>query len=82
MLIVGSAGLSTSQVTPLTTLEPVSEELPERAGKRDCNFYLMTGKCKFGGTCRFNHPKNRQAAAETAGIVSLEFNALGLPRRE
>ncbi|XP_025815026.1 zinc finger CCCH domain-containing protein 8-like isoform X5 [Panicum hallii] len=30
--------------------------LPIRPGEVDCSFYMKTGSCKYGSTCRFNHP--------------------------
>ncbi|CAL4948721.1 unnamed protein product [Urochloa decumbens] len=30
--------------------------LPVRPGEVDCSFYMKTGSCKYGSTCRFNHP--------------------------
>jgi hypothetical protein len=71
-----------STVTSTVLPAAAAEEYPERAGERDCTFYLKTGKCKFGATCRYNHPRDRQGAAERAGIVSEELNNLGLPIRE
>ncbi|CAO2833021.1 unnamed protein product [Amaranthus hypochondriacus] len=32
---------------------------PLRPYAIDCNFYLRTGSCKFGKSCRFNHPIER-----------------------
>ncbi|XP_057541170.1 zinc finger CCCH domain-containing protein 67-like isoform X2 [Amaranthus tricolor] len=32
---------------------------PWRPYAVDCNFYLRTGSCKFGKSCRFNHPIER-----------------------
>lgn len=29
---------------------------PLRPGAEDCSFYMKTGSCKFGSTCKFNHP--------------------------
>lgn len=29
---------------------------PVRPGAEDCAFYMKTGSCKFGSTCKFNHP--------------------------
>ncbi|CAA7056464.1 unnamed protein product [Microthlaspi erraticum] len=29
---------------------------PIRPGAEDCSFYMKTGSCKFGSTCKFNHP--------------------------
>lgn len=33
---------------------------PERPGEPDCVYYMRTGLCGFGMTCRFNHPPNRK----------------------
>ncbi|XP_072981539.1 zinc finger CCCH domain-containing protein 8 [Typha angustifolia] len=33
-----------------------SKGLPVRPGETDCPFYLKTGSCKYGATCRYNHP--------------------------
>ena len=29
---------------------------PRRPGAQDCEFYVKTGRCKFGVACHFNHP--------------------------
>ncbi|KAJ4907220.1 Zinc finger CCCH domain-containing protein 26 [Raphanus sativus] len=29
---------------------------PDRPGERDCQFFLRTGQCGYGNSCRFNHP--------------------------
>ncbi|PWA35167.1 Zinc finger, CCCH-type [Artemisia annua] len=29
---------------------------PDRPGEPDCIFYLRTGMCGYGDSCRFNHP--------------------------
>ncbi|MQL98850.1 hypothetical protein Taro_031562, partial [Colocasia esculenta] len=36
---------------------------PERPGEPDCAYYIRTGLCRFGMTCRFNHPPNRKLVA-------------------
>ncbi|KMZ70677.1 hypothetical protein ZOSMA_196G00260 [Zostera marina] len=46
-------------------LSPLNECLPERPGEPDCLYFMRTQKCKFGNTCRFNHPKDN-FNAETA----------------
>ncbi|KAI0492618.1 hypothetical protein KFK09_026894 [Dendrobium nobile] len=33
-----------------------SKGLPIRPGESDCPFYLKTGSCKYGATCRYSHP--------------------------
>lgn len=37
-----------------------SGPFPERPREPDCTYYLRTGLCRFGITCRYNHPPNRQ----------------------
>nr|GMC52078.1 zinc finger CCCH domain-containing protein ZFN-like isoform X1 [Ipomoea batatas] len=51
-------------------------EYPERVGQPECQYYLKTGTCKFGITCKFNHPREK---AGIAGRVAL--NVLGYPLR-
>ncbi|KAL4570333.1 hypothetical protein LXL04_025985 [Taraxacum kok-saghyz] len=30
---------------------------PERPGEPECQYYLKTGDCKFGPSCRYHHPR-------------------------
>ncbi|AQK96648.1 Zinc finger CCCH domain-containing protein 37 [Zea mays] len=30
---------------------------PQRPGQKDCAFYMSTGTCKYGETCKFDHPQ-------------------------
>lgn len=46
-----------------------SKGLPIRPGEVDCPFYVKTGSCKYGGTCRYNHPE-RNAAGTGAALVT------------
>ncbi|KAH9623613.1 hypothetical protein KSS87_008351 [Heliosperma pusillum] len=46
---------------------------PERPGEPECQYYLKTGSCKFGASCRFHHPPDRAAACF--------LGPLGLPLR-
>ncbi|CAK9215508.1 unnamed protein product [Sphagnum troendelagicum] len=41
-------------------------QFPERLGEPDCVYYMRTGLCGFGQTCRFNHPPNRKLATAIA----------------
>merc|ERR1712151_1283558 len=34
-------------------------ELPERPQLACCEFYMRTGHCAYGPTCRWHHPKER-----------------------
>ena len=33
-----------------------SKQYPIRPGEPDCAFFIKSGTCKFGETCKFNHP--------------------------
>lgn len=44
---------------------------PERSGEPDCTYYLRTGLCRFGISCRFNHPPDRN-------LVNIHFSKLSL----
>ncbi|KAM0879559.1 hypothetical protein ACQ4PT_034162 [Festuca glaucescens] len=39
---------------------------PERVGELDCSYYMRTGLCRFGITCKFNHPPNRKMVVAAA----------------
>lgn len=51
---------------------------PERPGVRDCSYYLRTGRCRFGMSCKFNHPVPREIQSLNQPInsntVSIEMN--------
>ncbi|KAH7289724.1 hypothetical protein KP509_30G016300 [Ceratopteris richardii] len=49
-------GGSFGPIKPATSFN--SKGLPMRPGETDCSFYMKTGSCKFGSSCRFNHPPN------------------------
>ncbi|CAH8389286.1 unnamed protein product [Eruca vesicaria subsp. sativa] len=36
--------------------EEQSSPYPDRPGERDCEFFLRTGQCGYGNSCRYNHP--------------------------
>ncbi|XP_057508987.1 zinc finger CCCH domain-containing protein 32-like [Actinidia eriantha] len=49
---------------------------PERPGQPDCQYYLKTGDCKFGSSCRYHHPPD-WVVSKTNCVLS----HLGLPLR-
>lgn len=49
---------------------------PERPGEPDCQYYLRTGDCKFGSSCRYHHPRDRIVPG-----TNFVLNPLGLPLR-
>ncbi|XP_047332187.1 zinc finger CCCH domain-containing protein 34-like [Impatiens glandulifera] len=32
------------------------QQFPERPGQQECQYYMKTGDCKFGSSCRYHHP--------------------------
>ncbi|KAL6545025.1 hypothetical protein OROHE_009932 [Orobanche hederae] len=46
-----------------------------REGEPDCSYYVRTGICRFGPTCRFNHPPNRKLLY-ALGLVEEEASIL------
>ena len=49
---------------------------PERPGQPDCQYYLKSGDCKFGSSCRYHHPPD-WVVSKTNCVLS----HLGLPLR-
>ncbi|OVA15017.1 zinc finger protein [Macleaya cordata] len=49
---------------------------PERPGQPECPYYMRTGDCKFGTTCRYHHPPE-WITPKTNCVLS----AMGLPLR-
>ncbi|XP_065046752.1 zinc finger CCCH domain-containing protein 43-like isoform X2 [Musa acuminata AAA Group] len=70
--------VSYSSISPICT-DPISmeekEEFPEKAGRKECKFFLMPGGCKFRNSCMFAHSQQKP---EVSGI---RLNFLGLPIR-
>eukprot|EP00898_Chlorokybus_atmophyticus_P008190 jgi/Chlat1/8372/Chrsp80S07802 len=52
--------------------------LPLRKGEPACAFYMKTGSCKFGATCKFDHPSpaDAVAAAMAAAAAAANFNGI------
>ncbi|GAA0141241.1 protein phosphatase [Lithospermum erythrorhizon] len=49
---------------------------PIRVGQRECQYYMKTGDCKFGSSCRYHHPPE-VLASKTNCLLSPK----GLPLR-
>ncbi|CAH8331849.1 unnamed protein product [Eruca vesicaria subsp. sativa] len=62
------------------TMETVS--YPERPGEPDCSYYIRTGLCRFGSTCRFNHPPDRELVIATARMRGEYPERIGQPECE
>ncbi|PIN07502.1 CCCH-type Zn-finger protein [Handroanthus impetiginosus] len=66
--ITSSAGPSSSSQK--------EHSFPERPGQAECQYYLRTGDCKFGATCKYHHPPDLRASR-----TSLVLSPVGLPLR-
>ncbi|KAK9671870.1 hypothetical protein RND81_12G060200 [Saponaria officinalis] len=49
---------------------------PQRPGQPECQYYLKTGECKFGSSCKYHHPAE-WVAPESSSALS----PMGLPLR-
>ncbi|XP_048441668.1 zinc finger CCCH domain-containing protein 32 isoform X2 [Pyrus x bretschneideri] len=64
-----------SSVGPSSS-NPSEQVFPERPGELECQYYLKTGDCKYGPSCRYHHPRDRTVP----GITCL-LSPIGLPLR-
>ncbi|XP_057453334.1 zinc finger CCCH domain-containing protein 37 isoform X2 [Lotus japonicus] len=79
-MLVGATG-DTQPVKPLISplLNNNSKGLPIRLGEVDCPFYMKTGSCKYGTTCRYSHPdKNVSPSIAALGSSVLASSATNL----
>lgn len=58
--------VSAKKLAPVA-LEHNSKGMPIRPGEVDCSFYIKTGSCMYGRTCRFNHPERHIQASVVPG---------------
>ncbi|GMY27675.1 zinc finger CCCH domain-containing protein 34 [Fagus crenata] len=52
------------------------ESFPERPGQQECPYYMRTGECKFGFSCRYHHPPELIAPK-----TNVMLSPYGLPLR-
>ena len=52
------------------------QTFPERPGQPECQYYLRTGDCKFGSSCRYHHPSEWDTPKTTCVL-----SPMGLPLR-
>ncbi|XVF80510.1 hypothetical protein PTKIN_Ptkin15bG0079300 [Pterospermum kingtungense] len=62
--------------TDLSSSNQKEQTFPERPGEPECQYYLRTGDCKFGSSCRYHHPRDR-VVPRANSILS----PMGLPLR-
>lgn len=49
---------------------------PERPEQPECQYFMKTGRCKFGSDCKYHHPKERLASSD-----AYDLGPYGLPLR-
>ena len=52
------------------------QSFPERPGQPECQYYMKTGNCKYGSSCRYHHPP--EVISPKADVI---LSPLGLPLR-
>lgn len=52
----GTYQLIPSSVGPSSSSQK-EHPFPERPGQPECQYYVKTGDCKFGSSCRYHHPR-------------------------
>ena len=68
-----SVPLAPSYQTSLSSNK--EQSFPQRPGEPDCQYFMRTGDCKFGASCRFHHP------LEAAPPKGVNLSNIGLPLR-
>ncbi|CAA3010038.1 zinc finger CCCH domain-containing 34 [Olea europaea subsp. europaea] len=71
-----SATVYTEVTGPYSGSSQLEHAFPGRPGQPECQYYLRTGKCKYGRTCKYHHPP--ELNAPTTNYV---LSPLGLPLR-
>ncbi|KAM7280297.1 hypothetical protein ACFE04_007431 [Oxalis oulophora] len=65
-----------SPAGPSSIITQKEPPFPERPGQPECQFYMKTGDCKFGVSCRYHHPSD-----PTAPKQNFLLSPIGLPLR-
>ncbi|XP_058080390.1 zinc finger CCCH domain-containing protein 66-like [Magnolia sinica] len=60
----------------LQLLSASVQHLPERPDQPECQYYMKTGSCKYGPSCKYHHPKEKNAP-----LAMGTLGPLGLPLR-
>ncbi|XP_076952486.1 zinc finger CCCH domain-containing protein 34-like [Bidens hawaiensis] len=77
----GGPAYAMTQLSPSAHSYPFTQSqnehtLPQRPGEPECQFYMNTGDCKFGASCRYHHPLEW-----TAPSPNFVLGPMGLPLR-
>lgn len=52
------------------------QSFPQRPDQPECQYFMRTGDCKFGSSCRYHHPLD--AVPPNTGVL---LSSIGLPLR-
>ncbi|ESQ41857.1 hypothetical protein EUTSA_v10013460mg [Eutrema salsugineum] len=81
------ASIGSSSVYGITPLSPSApayqsgpssmkeQSFPQRPGQPECQYFMRTGDCKFGVSCKYHHP------LEAASPKGVTLSNIGLPLR-
>ncbi|KAG6483813.1 zinc finger CCCH domain-containing protein 6-like [Zingiber officinale] len=58
---------------PVSTSVHRDNQFPERSGQPECQFYMRTGDCKFGSTCKYHHPPDWSMPRRNCVLSPLGF---------
>ncbi|CAF2374024.1 hypothetical protein YC2023_006459 [Brassica napus] len=54
------------------------QSFPQRPDQPECQYFMRTGDCKFGSSCRYHHPPLDAVLQPKTGVL---LNSIGLPLR-
>lgn len=77
----GGPAYAMTQLSPSAHSYPLTKSedehaYPQRPGEPECQFYMKTGDCKFGSSCRYHHPLDW-----TVPNTNFSLSPMGLPLR-
>lgn len=80
-ILGGGPAYAMTQLSPSAhsyplTVSQTDHVFPQRPGETECQFYMKTGDCKFGSSCRYRHPPEL-----TLPNTNIVLSPMGLPLR-
>ncbi|KAL6970311.1 hypothetical protein U1Q18_030010 [Sarracenia purpurea var. burkii] len=63
-----------SSVGSSSSIHKEEHSFPERPGQPECQYYVKTGDCKFGSSCRYHHPPGWSSSR-----TNFSVSPMGLP---